>query len=403
MASTIILSDNGASSGSAGLKETGGNDGVLILQTTTSGGTATNAVYVDNTQKVGFGATPGTARVTIAAANAVTASRGTAYLYTTDSMAANLGGQLSFGGSYTGTSETIFGAVAGRKENGTGADISGYLQLSTTNAALGLVERARIDSSGNLLLGTTTQPYSAKVARSDDANSVVQSILVRNQNAGSSASCGYFLNGYGNSWGIEMGSTAKNSNALTFTVDALGTPVEKMRLDTSGNLLVGATSQINGEKVGVTFDGLTQNGIVFKTTYGSIGSVFAQFRTTSSAIGNITQNGASTVSYATSSDYRLKENVQPMTAALSVVQQLKPCTYKWKADGSNGQGFIAHELAEVVPDCVTGEKDAVDDSGNPVYQGIDTSFLVATLTAAIQEQQALITTLTERITALEAK
>jgi hypothetical protein len=128
-----------------------------------------------------------------------------------------------------------------------------------------------------------------------------------------------------------------------------------------------------------------------------------------------------------------------MTGALSVVQQLKPCTYTWKADGSDGQGFIAHELQAIVPDCVTGEKDATrieqyeispavpatyDEEGNeltpaveaamgerevPSYQGIDTSFLVATLTAAIQEQQAIIDaqasvliSLTARIEALEA-
>jgi hypothetical protein len=72
-------------------------------------------------------------------------------------------------------------------------------------------------------------------------------------------------------------------------------------------------------------------------------------------------------------------------------------------DGSAGEGFIAHELQEVVENCVTGEKDAVNEDGSPKYQGIDTSFLVATLTAAIQEQQALITTLTDRITALENK
>ena len=90
-----------------------------------------------------------------------------------------------------------------------------------------------------------------------------------------------------------------------------------------------------------------------------------------------------------------------MTGALAKVALLKPCTYKWKVDGSDGQGFIAHELAEVEAGCVTGEKDAVDEDGNPQYQGIDTSFLVATLTAAIQEQQTLITALTARITALE--
>lgn len=77
-----------------------------------------------------------------------------------------------------------------------------------------------------------------------------------------------------------------------------------------------------------------------------------------------------------------------MTGALAKVAALKPCTYKWKADGSEGQGFIAHELQDVVPQCVTGEKDAVDADGKPVYQGIDTSFLVATLTAAIQELKA---------------
>jgi uncharacterized protein YecT (DUF1311 family) len=87
---------------------------------------------------------------------------------------------------------------------------------------------------------------------------------------------------------------------------------------------------------------------------------------------------------------------------LSVVAALKPCTYNWKVDGSDGQGFIAHELQEVVPDCVHGEKDAVDAEGNPQYQGIDTSFLVATLTAALQELKALVDTQASTITFLQA-
>jgi hypothetical protein len=81
------------------------------------------------------------------------------------------------------------------------------------------------------------------------------------------------------------------------------------------------------------------------------------------------------------------------------VALLKPCTYKWNADGSNGEGFIAHELAEVCPDAVVGIKDAVDEDGNIKSQGIDTSFLVATLTAAIQEQQAIIESLKARLDA----
>jgi hypothetical protein len=114
--------------------------------------------------------------------------------------------------------------------------------------------------------------------------------------------------------------------------------------------------------------------------------------------GYISTNGTTT-SYVTSSDYRLKNTIAPMTGALAKVALLKPCTYKWNADDSAGEGFIAHELAEVVPQCVTGEKDAVDAEGNPQYQGIDTSFLVATLTAAIQEQQAIIESLKARLDA----
>lgn len=104
--------------------------------------------------------------------------------------------------------------------------------------------------------------------------------------------------------------------------------------------------------------------------------------------GVISSNG-STTTYSTSSDYRMKENVQPMANALENVMRLKPVTYTWKSEFAgtkqNGQGFIAHELQAVVPDCVSGLKDAVDEKGNPIYQSIDTSFLVATLTKAIQE------------------
>jgi len=128
------------------------------------------------------------------------------------------------------------------------------------------------------------------------------------------------------------------------------------------------------------------NGIRVTGTSGTTAMRF--FNQTGSAIvGSISFTG-STTTYSTSSDYRLKENVTPMTGALAKVAQLKPVTYKWKSDGLEGEGFIAHELAEVCPHAVVGEKDALDENGDPDYQGIDTSFLVATLTAAIQELKA---------------
>lgn len=193
------------------------------------------------------------------------------------------------------------------------------------------------------------------------------------------------------SWYTAPSGTA--GNAITFT--------QAMTLDASGNLLVGTTNtdptfnRVNGAV-------LLSNGSVLSRSAG--GSDFGSSSTSGVNIsfytdngssrvtaGNISSNG-STTTYGTASDHRMKTDVQPMVGAINKVLQLKPVTYKWKPEfagtNENGQGFIAHELAEVVPDCVTGEKDAVDENGNPKYQGIDTSFLVATLTAAIQELKA---------------
>jgi hypothetical protein len=201
-----------------------------------------------------------------------------------------------------------------------------------------------------------------------------------------------------------------------------------MRIDSSGNLLVGTTSQIGSGTICVQ---TSANGLTAKTTGTANNfSAFVGARDTNdgrvaewyhnlagSRVGSISVTSSATA-YNTSSDYRLKNTIAPMTGALAKVALLKPVTYKWNIDGSSSQGFIAHELQEVIPDCVTGAKDAVeaymDEDGNeatrPAYQGVDTSFLVATLTAAIQELKALtdaqastITALTARITALENK
>jgi hypothetical protein len=179
-----------------------------------------------------------------------------------------------------------------------------------------------------------------------------------------------------------------------------------MVLTTGGNLLVGTTSStVAGSTVGgIGVDGkaLTGSfGLIINSTSSTGSQYFQSYGRGGSQCGYVASNATNSTTYATSSDYRLKENIAPMTGALAVVAQLKPSTYTWKVDGSSGQGFIAHELQEIIPTAVVGEKDEVDADGNPKYQGIDTSFLVATLTAAIQEQQAIITQLQADVAALK--
>lgn len=211
-------------------------------------------------------------------------------------------------------------------------------------------------------------------------------------------------------------STTLNSAASTAPFIAKINGAESARIDSVGNLLVGTSTTTTGAKISVTngtqgfqigssigpsnvFSGyLTMggsNGLALQTSATSaIGQL--GFYNPNGQVGSVATNGSGT-SFVTTSDYRLKENISPMTGALATVAQLNPVTYTWKVDGSDGQGFIAHELQAVVPDCVTGEKDAVDAEGNPVYQGIDTSFLVATLTAAIQELKAELDALKAKV------
>jgi hypothetical protein len=116
-------------------------------------------------------------------------------------------------------------------------------------------------------------------------------------------------------------------------------------------------------------------------------------------VGSVSTNGSATT-YNTSSDYRLKENVVPLSGAVDRLNQLQVHRFNFIADPTKTfDGFLAHEAQAVVPECVTGEKDEVDDDGNPVYQGIDQSKLVPLLTAALQEALQKIEDLEGRLTA----
>lgn len=300
----------------------------------------------------------------------------------------------------------------------------------TVAIATGGSERLRADSSGNVGIGTsspstyansqapvlvigTGNNFATVQGRTDGPSGATNGVAF-----GGSYSTNA-INGSRITLNAEGGAGQRGSISFWTkpTDDNTNQPTERARIDSSGNLLVGTTSTsgIQTATAGGAVFNKESSGISLWVTRGNGGGSTMNVGRTSGAgtgtyvewfynntnTGTVTTNGTGTT-YGTSSDYRLKENVAPMTGALAKVALLKPCTYTWKSDGTSGQGFIAHELQEVVPDAVVGEKDAVNEDGSIKPQAIDTSFLVATLTAAIQEQQALINDLTARIAALEA-
>ena len=134
---------------------------------------------------------------------------------------------------------------------------------------------------------------------------------------------------------------------------------------------------------------------------GTGDGVQISFRNDNGQVGRINTSGSAT-SYVTSSDYRLKENVVDMTGAIDRVKQLLPKRFNFIADADTTvDGFIAHEAQAIIPEAITGEKDAVDADGNIEAQGIDQSKLVPLLTGALKEAIAKIETLETKVKALE--
>jgi len=215
-------------------------------------------------------------------------------------------------------------------------------------------------------------------------------------------------------YGIDLHQPAGGSSPH---INAYGTDVsiildvndsEKMRIDSSGNVLIGKTAAGSAEgcqleSVGTAFLVRSNGPAAICGRNDSTGEVI-RIVDSGTTVGTISVNGSATA-YNTSSDYRLKENVDYTWDATTRLKQLKPARFNFIADDTNTpvDGFIAHEVSSVVPEAVSGEKDATetytDNEGNEqtriVSQGIDQSKLVPLLVKTIQELEA-------RIAALEA-
>jgi hypothetical protein len=322
-------------------------------------------------------------------------------------------------------------------------------------------ERARITSSGQLLVGTSTARGNFFNTTGQEWRFQIEGVGYLNAGqaiiANSGDALGAYLN-FAKSRGTSVGSNTvvQSGDALgvidfhgndgtdfthaaritaevdgtpgnndmpcrlvfSTTADGASSPTERMRINNNGVVLINtSTGTTGGEKLAVrnsgagnntaafSFDSTDDRTAVLSVHAGSTGATsrkhYAFLNASIVEVGSISCTGSATA-FNTSSDYRLKENVVPLTGAANRLNQLQVHRFNFIADpDTTVDGFIAHEAQAVVPECVTGEKDAVDDDGNPIYQGIDQSKLVPLLTAALQETITEVQALKAEVAALK--
>jgi hypothetical protein len=407
------------------------SDSFISFTTNKFGVSRAERMRIDPTGNVGIGTTAPNDRLNVVGGGATIAGSASGFT----------GGEVRLGTTAASTQNAISTISTGTPEmyfDHRGSDTGVWVWRSN------LTERMRIDSAGNVGIGTSSPSERLTVAtgtsefaiqfggpgkdwvfgsasnrmylrNKTDAFEALTVLNGGNVGIGTSSPAGALTVASSGGAGVSIAQSNENfyAGSLHRFFD-LSYANERARIDASGNLLVGTTSTSTagfGNPV-ATFDSSGKNGAMFQTP-GSVDSgttimssrvsngIHAAFFQSGSNIGSITTNGTATA-YNTSSDYRLKEDVQPMVGASDRLMALKPVNFAWKVDGSRVDGFLAHEAQEVVPEAVTGSKDAVDKDGKPQYQGIDQSKLVPLLTAALQEALQKIEALEARITALEA-
>lgn len=313
----------------------------------------------------------------------------------------------------------------------TGNDRLGFIEMED-NASLVVGTTAgdiTLMPTGNVGIGTTPATRKMEIVAGTAQNGL--SVAVDNGQSGinlelKSANPGDSTNmsfqSFRTSDGAQdFGSIGAKDGNLVLSGGGNAASAPHMVIDNSGNVGIG-TAPNPSYRLDVTgtarFSSALNQNKVFIQNYGNAYGVAILYQPANdtsaypalyynaagSVVGSILTN-SSTTAYNTTSDYRLKENVAPISGALDRVLGLKPSRFSFKSDEAHTMvdGFIAHEVQKVAPYAVTGEKDAVDEDGKPVYQQVDYGKLTPLLTAAIQELKAENDALRARIEALEAK
>lgn len=300
-------------------------------------------------------------------------------------------------GNGTAAVGVLAAGTSGQHLQSQGASDPAWTTATFPATATGTGKVLRADGT-NWVASTATYPDTAtstgKILRADGTNWSATTATFPD----TASTNGGYLRSDGTNW-IQSTLTLPNTaaaNGIMYASATNGIATATNLTHNGTRTYMNTTTTRNGGILSIDYNGSSQAGIGINDTASASGSALISFLSGGSLLGSITHNNVN-ITYGGTSDYRLKENIQPITDALSKVMRLKPCTYKWKKNGALGQGFIAHELQEVIPDAVVGGKDAVNEDGSIKAQQIDPRLIVATLAAAIQELKAEIEDLKSQI------
>lgn len=273
-----------------------------------------------------------------------------------------------------------------------GSDTNTGISFGTDTVAIntGGTARVTVNSSGNVGIGSSSPQQLLHVNSSGSNGGQLQ---VTNTSTGATSTDGLVI-------GYDTANDVIINNQEATQIKLFTSGAERARITSGGNVAINNASADG--RINAQFNGASEIGYISRDTSNTGTTAAVRFyRNTTSQVGEIATSTTGTA-YNTSSDYRLKENVVPLTGATERLAQLPVHRFNFIADPDcTVDGFLAHEAQSVVPECVTGEKDAIDSNGNPVYQGIDQSKLVPLLTAALQEAITRIETLEAEVQALK--
>jgi len=271
--------------------------------------------------------------------------------------------------------------------------------IDATNNAVRMV----IGDNGNV--GISTSPsYKLDIRNDVAASTSLDPVSIGLYNGNDGGSAIYFRNSVGGqskiSFGVDAPGSGTDDTYLAFSTGSNTSLVERMRITSGGNLYYNSSTTPYNARVFVITDISGENGLLMKTGTDSGSYGYLRFvNAANQQIGGIFQASSTTLNYATSSDYRLKEDLKDFNG-LDKISAIKVYDFKWKDSNERMDGVIAHELQEIIPYAVNGEKDALEEDGSIRTQSVDYSKIVPVLVKAIQEMNQTIQNQQQQINSL---